>query len=62
MLPESISRRRDCVCPELSRNKNIGATGVNMDAGWFEMSFQPLGWSQSMVGGGRKGAGGSAGR
>jgi hypothetical protein len=50
-LPESISRRRDCICPELSRNRNIGATGVNMDAGWFEMSFQTLAWSQSVVGG-----------
>jgi alpha-1,3-mannosyl-glycoprotein beta-1,2-N-acetylglucosaminyltransferase len=48
-LPASVTKQRDCICPELSRNKNIGAVGANMDAVWFHESFTPLAWSTEKV-------------
>lgn len=45
-LPASIMKNRVCICPELSRNKNIGENGVNMHAEWFRNSFSTLAWSE----------------
>jgi len=49
ILPDSVSRKRECICPELSRNKNIGALGINMHAEWFNRSFTRLAWAAEPV-------------
>lgn len=48
-LPTSISKNRDCICPELSRNKNIGVRGENMHDGFFDKSFSRLTWATSPI-------------
>ncbi len=40
---------RDCVVPEVSRNKNIGEIGANMNAHFFKKYLQNMAWAQEGV-------------
>ena len=40
---------RDCVVPEVNRNKNIGKKGVNMDARVFKKFLGDMSWAEQGV-------------
>ena len=43
----SNANGRDCVCPEVPRNHNIGATGATMDNGKFQQKLANVIWAQA---------------
>ncbi|KAK2079823.1 hypothetical protein QBZ16_002218 [Prototheca wickerhamii] len=46
MRMESVARGRDCVSPELNRNKNIGEVGANMDASLYRRWLGHMDWAE----------------
>uniref|UniRef100_A0A1D2AAN0 Alpha-1,3-mannosyl-glycoprotein 2-beta-N-acetylglucosaminyltransferase n=1 Tax=Auxenochlorella protothecoides TaxID=3075 RepID=A0A1D2AAN0_AUXPR len=46
MRMEGVARGRDCVVPEVNRNRNIGEVGANMDRAAFRKSLQTMGWAR----------------
>jgi len=41
---DSVHRGRDCLIPEISRNKNIGQHGTNMGSNFFGKYLAPIAW------------------
>lgn len=48
-LPPSVTRNRECICPELNRNKNIGIIGTNMDVELFNRAMGRYTWATDQV-------------
>ncbi|GAB4822166.1 hypothetical protein N2152v2_009212 [Parachlorella kessleri] len=42
---EDVARGRDCVAPEVNRNRNIGEVGANMNKDTFRRLLATMGWS-----------------
>jgi hypothetical protein len=40
---------RECVCPEVNRNSNIGEKGANMDSRIFRRYLSTMMWNKEMV-------------
>lgn len=53
MRMEDVSRGRECVAPEVNRNKNIGEVGANMNKSAFKRYLAAMAWSAEEVRGGR---------
>ena len=62
MRMESVARGRDCVSPELNRNKNIGEVGANMDASLYRRWLGHMDWAEPGRAGLPAGASAGAGR
>jgi hypothetical protein len=58
MRMEDTSRGRECIAPEVNRNRNIGEVGTNMNKQSFRRYLSTMGWSTEEVG--RAGQGGAA--
>jgi alpha-1,3-mannosyl-glycoprotein beta-1,2-N-acetylglucosaminyltransferase len=48
MRVDSISKNRDCIVPELSRNYNIGVFGANMKRGEYDAKLKGTVWNQDI--------------
>jgi alpha-1,3-mannosyl-glycoprotein beta-1,2-N-acetylglucosaminyltransferase len=46
MRVSTLSKNRDCIVPEISRNKNIGIVGANMNPKDFALKIQPLAFNK----------------
>lgn len=46
MRLESVAKGRDCVAPELNRNRNIGEVGANMDASLYRRWLGQMDWAE----------------
>ena len=46
---DTITKGRDCLVPEVSRNKNIGEQGTNMGNSFFSRHLEPIAWQQQPV-------------
>ena len=49
MQREQLVAGRDCIVPEVSRNKNIGEIGANMNAATFRKFLNGMAWAQVPV-------------
>jgi alpha-1,3-mannosyl-glycoprotein beta-1,2-N-acetylglucosaminyltransferase len=47
MRGDVVSRGRDCIVPEVSRNKNIGEFGVNLQGGSFFEYLKSIAWNEA---------------
>lgn len=47
MRMEHVSKGRECISPEVSRNKNIGEVGANMNKSAFKRYLATMEWSQA---------------
>ena len=43
---DTITKGRDCLVPEISRNKNIGEQGTNMGNSFFSRHLEPIAWEE----------------
>lgn len=48
-LPQDITKWRECVCPELSRNRNFGAVGLNIEPRVWNATLKIMGWARQPV-------------
>ena len=46
---DTSTKGRDCLVPEISRNKNIGEQGTNMGNSFFSRHLEPIAWEQKGV-------------
>ena len=46
---DTTHKGRDCLVPEISRNKNIGEQGTNMGNSFFQRHLEPIAWEQTGV-------------
>ncbi|KAK9847547.1 hypothetical protein WJX84_001936 [Apatococcus fuscideae] len=49
MRLNSTSQGRECIAPELNRNRNIGERGANMDRSVFKKFLSKMTWNSQMV-------------
>lgn len=48
-MRSGASAGRDCIVPEVSRNRNIGEVGANMNAATFRKFLQGMAWAQEPI-------------
>eukprot|EP01080_Neovahlkampfia_damariscottae_P010479 gene10479-3001_t len=48
MRVSTMSKNRDCIVPEISRNRNIGITGANMNPRDFALKIQPMAFNKEI--------------
>ncbi|KAI3435729.1 hypothetical protein D9Q98_001787 [Chlorella vulgaris] len=49
MRDDEVSGGRDCIVPEVNRNKNIGEEGANMNKQAFRRYLKTMGWNQNQT-------------
>ena len=48
MRVSTMSKNRDCIVPEISRNRNIGIIGANMNPRDYALKIQPLAFNKEI--------------
>ena len=47
--PQCMTQGRECVVPEVNRNKNIGEVGANMNKQQFRRFLAQMAWNEQTV-------------